>query len=162
MSMDEMDRLEARLSDDGVIVDDRLLRRRNISGLYIADSTGSPPIILINGGLEPTKRLCVLAEEAGHHYRSSGPALDKGDSTQRKNEQAGRDWACVALMPLERLVKSWCAGNTTVYDLAEDIGVTEDFLRSAIDYYHRKNGVLTTWKRWIIQFDPYFDIYLDR
>ncbi|MGJ4851911.1 ImmA/IrrE family metallo-endopeptidase [Bacillota bacterium Meth-B3] len=155
--MDDVERLDQKLTDEGVLVDYNVLHGKRLRGLYAAGDF--PPTILVNGGMTLRARRCILAEEAGHHYRSCGHALDERDTNQRKNELAGRDWAYAELVPLSRLVESWQCGNTTIYDLADDLDVTEDFLRSAIEYHHRKHGVLATWEDWIIQFDPHFDIY---
>lgn len=161
MLVDKMEAMEQRLEDEGVVVDYDILRNRATPGLYAGGNPHAPPVIMINHRLTGRERRCVLAEEAGHHYRSAGPALDATDVTQRKNELAGREWAYAELVPLADLVMSWRRGNRTVYDLAEDLDVTEDFLRAALDYYHRKHGVLATWGKWIVQFDPYFSIYKD-
>lgn len=157
--MDTGDKIEQQLHEDGVVVDRAILRHRKIRGLYVGADGGRPPLVLLNGHMERREERCVLAEEAGHHYRSCGSALDSLDPAQRRNELAGRAWAYDQLVPLRLLIRAWRAGNRTSSDLADALDVTEPFLRDAIDYYHRKNGALVTCGHWVMQFDPYFDIY---
>lgn len=156
-----MELMEDRLIADGVKVDRSILRRSRLRGLYVGGSATRPPFVLVNDRLSYREQRCVLAEEAGHHYRSIGLALDRKDSTQWKNELAGRRWAYEELIPLSSLIESWKRGNTTIYDIADDLNVTEDFLRDGIEYLHARYGVSASCAGWTVQFDPYLDVYRD-
>lgn len=160
--MDEREKMIQQLADDGIKIDEALLPKLapNVSGLYLVRSTHEPTI-LVNGALTEREKRCVLAEEAGHHYRTSGNVINAKDAFARKQEEAGRRWAYEKLIPLDRLA-SVCleAEHLPLWDLAEALDVTEEFLISALNYYRDKYGHLAELPDGIIvQFEPHFDIY---
>lgn len=160
--MNDLEKMTDRLEGEGVIVDESILQHSpvNISGLYIKASECSPTI-LVNGSLSEREKRCVLAEEAGHHYRTVGNVIDAQDAFARKQEEAGRRWAYEELVPLDRLADICLeAEHLPLWDLAEALDVTEGFLITALNYYRDKYGCQTELPDGIIiQFEPYFDIY---
>jgi hypothetical protein len=100
-------------------------------------------------------KACILAEELGHHHTSVGNILDQSDVRHRKQELLARQWAYRCMIPLDRIIQAHHAQITGRYDLAEYLGVTEDFLQSAIDRYTDKYGKsVRADSRHIILFDP--------
>ena len=138
-----------------VIVDDRLLGLGDLNGMY-ATKKNEPPVVLVNSRLHGRKKLCVLAEEAGHHYRSAGHAIDPRDIRQWKNELAGRRWAYRYLVPLEKVIHAWDNGDRELWQMARFCGVTCEFLEAAMTYYHGKYGPWRVVDNRVIQFDPHF------
>lgn len=118
-------------------------------GLY------SDEIIWINKGI-PTiaERNCILAEEIGHYHTSSGNILDQRDIRNRKQELRARQWAYERLVPLSSIVQAHKARVRGRFEIAEYLGVTEDFLQASIDRYRDKYGILTSIDNYIIFLDP--------
>ncbi|TGU86833.1 ImmA/IrrE family metallo-endopeptidase, partial [Mesorhizobium sp. M00.F.Ca.ET.186.01.1.1] len=110
-----------------------------IKGLY------SDNIIGINKNI-PTniEKACVLAEELGHHFKTVGNILDQSKIENRQQESRARNWAYEKLVPLSSIVQAHKHGIKNRYELAELLGVTEDFLDSAINRYIEKYGILVT------------------
>ncbi|GGI44347.1 membrane protein [Paenibacillus marchantiophytorum] len=105
-------------------------------GLY-ADNT-----IWINKRLSTrVEKSCILAEELGHHHTSAGDITDQSDVRNRKQELLARQWAHHKMIPLERLVDAHNAQVKGRYEMAEFLGVTEEFLQAAIDRYLEKYGL---------------------
>lgn len=101
------------------------------------------------------EKTCILAEELGHHHTSFGDILDQNIIHKRKQELRARQWAYQCLIPLEGIVQAHHARITGRYDLAEYLGVTEQFLQAAIDRYTEKFGLsVRADERHIILFDP--------
>lgn len=123
--------------------------RPTIKGLY------SDGVIWINRFI-PTlaEKACILAEELGHHYTSVGNIIDPADIRNRKQELRARDWAYTRLVPLSKIVQAYHAGVTDRYELAEYLGVSEQFLQAAIDRYREKYGTYTIVDGHIVYFDP--------
>ena len=120
-----------------------------VKGLY-ADS-----IIWINHTVPTvTEKACILAEELGHYHTSVGNIIDLGDIRSRKQELRARDWAYNRLVPLSKIVQAYHAGVTDRHELAEYLGVPEQFLQAAIDRYREKYGTYTIVDGHIIYFDP--------
>lgn len=100
-------------------------------------------------------KACILAEELGHYHTSAGDILDQHDVRNRKQELRARQWAYQCMIPLDRIVQAHQARISGRYDLAEYLGVTEEFLQSAIDRYRDKYGLFATYnEKYIICFDP--------
>lgn len=120
-----------------------------IKGLY------SDEVIWINKNI-PTniEKACVLAEELGHYHTSAGDILDQTKISNRKQELRAREWAYEKLVPLSSFVQAHKNGIRNRYELAEYLGVTEEFLDSAIKRYKEKYGLYYSIKNYTICFEP--------
>lgn len=120
-----------------------------LKGLY-GDS-----VIWINKNI-PTEaeKACILAEEMGHYHTSAGNILDQTKIENRRQEIRARRWAYEKIVPLRSLVQAWQAGVSGRYELAEYLGVTEEFLEEAIKYYKQRYGLSASIDGYIIYFDP--------
>jgi len=101
-----------------------------------------------------TEKACILAEELGHYYTSSGNILDLSDIRNQKQEKRARNWAYEKLIPLRGFVKASKEGIRNRYDLAEFLNVTEEFLGQAIEHYKEKYGLCVEWTSYVIYFEP--------
>lgn len=120
-------------------------------------------VIWINKNI-PTQneKHCILAEEMGHHCTSYGNILDQKCVNNRKQEKRARNWAYERLVPLHGLVSAFNKGYTlNRYDLADYLGVTENFLEHAIDRYKQKYGIFVRFRHYKIFFDP-LNIIIER
>ena len=96
--------------------------------------------IAIRQDIPTVEKASVLAEELGHYYTTVGNILDQEDAGNRKQEHKARK------------------GCTTIYEMAEELEVCEDFLRSALNHYHDKYGCCTDYNGYRISFEPSFSI----
>lgn len=83
-----------------------------------------------------------MAEELGHSVVGGGDLLfgNMDYVTKRKLEQRARGWAYNRLLPpkpLLRLLKR----DFPLCEIAEEFDVTENFVRSAIEYYVQKGDL---------------------
>ena len=97
---------------------------------------------------------CVLAEELGHYYTSSGDILDQSSSSNRKQEYRARLWAYNKMVGLSGIISSHKAGCHSIYEMADHLDVTEGFLAEALSCYRSKYGVYTIFDNYIIYFEP--------
>ena len=59
-------------------------------------------IIGLNKNIQTdTERSCILAEELGHYYTSTGDIIDQTNVQNRKQEHRARMWAYDKLLPLQ-------------------------------------------------------------
>ncbi|GED68983.1 membrane protein [Brevibacillus reuszeri] len=120
-----------------------------IKGLYSND------IIGINKSIATTiEKTCILAEEIGHHFKTSGNILDQSKIENRQQENRARSWAYEKLVPLDAFVQAHKQGIKNRYELADYLGVTEVFLDSAINRYIEKYGTHVTFGLSTIIFEP--------
>ena len=100
------------------------------------------------------EKACVLAEELGHFYTSTGNILDMSDTSNRKQEQRARLWAYNKQIGLQGIIDCYNSRCRTLHDMAEHLDITEEFLSEAIDCYKRKYGICIKVDNYIIGFQP--------
>lgn len=135
--MEKLEELEEEARRLGLMVDETILRAEDgLDGLYLMWPEGA--VILLNAHRPMETRVIALAEEIGHHLRTTGWTLDPRSVAARKGEAAGRAWSYQALMPPEKVAGAVRSGVCAPWELAELFGVTDGFVREALRYYQRK------------------------
>jgi hypothetical protein len=135
---------------EGVAIVEHPFKNLRLRGLY------SDRVITINSSIEASniEKICIIAEELGHHHTSIGNILDQKDIRNRKQELRARRWAHEYLVPLEGIVEAFIAGVKGRYEIAEFLSVTEAFLQEAIDRYTDRFGLCVKVDEYIVYFDP--------
>lgn len=87
------------------------------------------------------EKSCVLAEELGHYYTTTGNILDQSKTENRKQEHRARLWAYNKMITMDKLENAIKSGCRNRYEIAEYLDVTEEFLQEAIDSYKEIYGV---------------------
>ena len=107
----------------------------------------------------PTTRqkACVLAEELGHYYTTSGDIMD-GSDVSGKQELRARKWAYDMQVGFDGLIRAKEAGCSALFDTAEFLGVTEEFLQECLICYREKYGECIEYRGYMITFDPCIDV----
>ena len=118
-------------------------------GLIYGDVIGLNKNIKTN-----TERGCILAEELGHYYTSTGDIIDQTDVSNRKQEHRARMWAYAKLLPLQFFVLAFKHGCRSIHDTAEFLDVSEEFLRECVKAYYSKYGTY-------LEFSDYLFIFSD-
>lgn len=110
--------------------------------------------IAIKQGMCETEKACVLAEELGHHYTATGNILDQSTVENRKQEMYGRAHAYNRLIGLRGIIAAYLRNCPNAYEMADYLGVTEEFLQEALSYYTNKYGVCTQVDNYVVFFQP--------
>lgn len=110
--------------------------------------------IAIKKDLTETEKKCVLAEELGHHYTAVGDILDQSSAANRKQELRGRLVAYNRLVGLRGIIDAYNHHCQGLYEAAEYLGVTEEFLSDTLTYYKNKYGMCATVDNYTIIFEP--------
>lgn len=112
--------------------------------------------IAIRKDIETQKeKSCVLAEEIGHDRTSYGNILDQNDIMNRKQEYRARLYGYNLKVGLTGLIGAYEAGCRTLYEVAEFLDATEEYLKNVIDCYHSKYGQYTAVDNYMIYFEPF-------
>jgi len=147
--LNQYEKLLQNANDKGAEVIDYAFENDTIKGLY-CDNT-----IAINKNIKTTaEKGCILAEELGHYYTSTGNILDQNLVENRKQEQRARLWAYRKMVTLEKIMSACEAGCRNRYELAEHLDVTEEFLQEALDKYHSIYGVAVQVGDYLMMFEP--------
>ena len=147
--MDVLERLEHEAYEDGIDVIRYSFYSDRIKALYCDGVIG------INKNI-PTRieESCILAEELGHHHTTVGNIIDQKVDGNVKKELKARLWAYNKKIGLSGIIDSYKHGCRNIYEMAEHLDVTEEFLRDALGIYRSKYGICTTIDNYIIYFEP--------
>lgn len=80
-----------------------------------------------------------LGHELGHCITGSFYNRYSPYDCRQRHENKADKWAILHLIPEAALDDAIAEGCTTVYDLADRFGVTEDFIKKAVCYYVHGN-----------------------
>lgn len=111
-------------------------------------------LIIINNRVNECEKLCVLYEELGHFNLTVGDITDQSDLNNRKQESIARRWSYEKLISPEDIINAIISGIDNIYDLAEILNITEDFLIQSIEHYKKKYGIYYVGKTHLLTFEP--------
>lgn len=125
------------------------------TGSYGFFSNGT---ILIEETRSEIEKKCILAEEYGHGIKNVGNILDQQVTENRKQELVARRYAHELLVPLIELVRAKKFGCNSLFETAEYLEVTEDFLIEALEQYKVQyaDGIIVSNHQ--IYFEPFLEI----
>lgn len=130
------------------IVEMDLSEVKGLKGLYFDGN------IALERKMSQTEKSCVLAEELGHYYTTSGNILDQTNASNRKQEYRARLYGYNLKIGLMGLVRAFEHGCRSASDIAEYLDVTEEYLKEAVDCYRSKYGVYATVDNYVVYFTP--------
>lgn len=151
--MNAYEELQDQACADGIDVIDYVFNSQNIKGLYCNETVAISKTISTQ-----TEKACVLAEELGHHYTTTGNILNQSLVENRKQELQARVWAYNHQIGLIGIVNAWKRGCRNQYEIAEYLEVTEDFLMDAMAAYRNKYGCCKAIDNYVIYFQPYLAV----
>ena len=105
------------------------------------------------------EKACVLAEELGHYCTTVGNIVDLQNARNNKQELKARLWAYNKQIGLTGIIRAYEHGCNNLYDMADYLDVTEEFLHDAIRHYRGKYGEYTTLDNYIIYFEPNLGVF---
>lgn len=139
--------------DDLHIMEMNLSDVAGLKGLYISGN------VAIDKSLNNTEKACVLAEELGHHYTTTGNILDMTDVRNCKQELRARLWAYDRMIGLVGIISAYKAHCTNIFEMAEYLEVSEAFLIEALETYKSKYGKCTKIDNYVIYFEPCLSVF---
>lgn len=115
--------------------------------------------VALRKGMTSTQRKCALAEELGHHHTTVGNILDQSIVENRKQERRARYWAFKKLVSLFDIIRAYKYGCQNLYEMADFLEVSEEFLKEALNVYRAKYGTGVRFDEYMITFEPYLAVY---
>lgn len=110
--------------------------------------------IAIKNNLSTYEKACVLAEELGHYHTTVGNISNQDNMNNRKQELVARKWGYNKKIGLMGLIKAFEYGCLDLFEVADYLKVTPEYLNEAIDYYRNRYGVMYRVDDYIIYFIP--------
>lgn len=147
--MNAYESLEDEARKDSIDIIPYNFRNDKLKGLYCDGVIG------LNKDIDTTtEKACILAEELGHHYTTVGNILDLEDPANRKQERRARLWGYDRLIGLHGIINAYEAGCRSSYEIAEYLGVTEEYLQECIGAYREKYGTGARIGEYYVMFEP--------
>ncbi len=115
--------------------------------------------IAIKKGLTEVEKKCVMAEELGHYYTGTGDILDQSSVSNRKQELRGRIHAYDRLVGLMGIIDAYRHNCSSIFEAAEYLNVTEEFLNASLCYYKARYGVSVLVDNYIVYFEPCLGVF---
>lgn len=139
--LDTADQLDLAVKEQPLTVHDGLIRGRRIA---------------IRKSIETqAEKSCVLAEELGHYFTSFGNILNMDEIQNRKQELRARLSGYDMQIGLIGIIECYKHHCRSLYEMAEYLQVTEEYLQEALECYSRKYGEnLVTIDNYAIRFVP--------
>lgn len=139
--LDTADQLDLAVKEQPLTVHDGLIRGRRIA---------------IRKSIETqAEKSCVLAEELGHYFTSFGNILNMDEIQNRKQELRARLSGYDMQISLIGIIECYKHHCRSLYEMAEYLQVTEEYLKEALECYSRKYGEnLVTIDSYSIRFVP--------
>lgn len=147
--MTSYEKLLQEAHDEDISVDENYSFQSALQGLYVDKN-----IALSNRLLTSIKKAGVLAEELGHYYTSTGNILDQTNVSNCKQERKARLWAYDKMIGLSGIIQGYRQHCQNRYELAECLGVSEEFLQEALNCYKEKYGAYVELDGYVIFFEP--------
>lgn len=141
--------LDNAVKDDVAVIERYPFESDSFKGLYCDG------VIALGKNIDTeAEKVCILAEELGHHYTASGDITDQSVTANRKQELRGRMIAYNKLVGLRGIVDAYQHHCRGLHETAEYLCVTEQFLRDALNYYKGKYGTYAAIDNYVIIFEP--------
>lgn len=107
----------------------------------------------IRKDMSEKEKVCILAEELGHYHTSVGNILDTNNANNQKQEKIARKWAVNELVSVRDLIEAVKSGCEYISDVADYLGITDEFLLEAIETFKAKYGLTYNYESYIIHFN---------
>ena len=111
-------------------------------------------VIPIDKNLSERRKAEVLYEELAHHKLTYGNILDQSKFNNRKFENYARRHGYEAALPLRIIVEAHNYGVSNLYELAEYVQLSEEYIAEILKHYKNKYGIGTHYEEYLITFDP--------
>lgn len=127
------ERLLEEARRDKITVKTEQLPDNGPRALYI--NVGAKVIVILNPTETQAEMACLLSEELGHFHTAPFKTLSYETIEDAKAEARARRWAHRRILPPVRLLNALQAGIRERWELADYLGVTEEFLEETFADY---------------------------
>ncbi|WP_337227945.1 ImmA/IrrE family metallo-endopeptidase [Staphylococcus succinus] len=140
---------------ENLVIEHDYLKIRDVHALPSGyEGFYSDGYILIDKSIPNFRKAEVLFEELAHHKLTWGNILDQEDFNNRKFENYARRAGYQAALPLRIIIEAYHYGISNLYELAEYVELSEEYIILVIEFYKKKYGLSTYFNGYVIKFEP--------
>ncbi|MGS0667723.1 toxin [Staphylococcus arlettae] len=110
--------------------------------------------IYIKHNISNIRKAEVLFEELGHREKTYGNILDQSKWINRKFENYAVRHGYESALPLRIIIEAYHYGISNLYELAEYVELSEEYIIKVIEFYKKKYGLSTYFNGHVIMFEP--------
>ena len=111
-------------------------------------------LIILRKEMTSAEAADTLAEEIAHDMLTVGDITDQTDAGSRQQEQRARLMAYDMRIGLDGIIECYKAHCKNSFQMAELLGVSEEFLVDALEHYRSKYGRSVKRGDYLIFFEP--------
>ena len=154
--------LDQEIYDKGIFLEIAADMPEKLEAYYDNANGVSHPYITINTNVKSELERNVLkAHELGHHENCICDLFTAPKWIRQKYEALADRWKLQRIMPIEKLICAFDAGNVTPLALTDYLEITIDELVSGLKLYERIKGPMLKYGQYSITWNP-FNIKRDR
>lgn len=90
-------------------------------------------VVWIKKDMTDSEKLCILAEELGHHFTSHGDILDQTKIQNIKQERLARKYGFDLILSIDDIYRAVQEGYTETWDIAEYLDIPESYLKEYLE-----------------------------
>jgi len=150
--MTKLENLEQMAHDEGIHIYDYTFSETKKAACYF-DDTGYKAILLNADKIEnAVEETIILAEEIGHFATDSLYLIEATANTEAarssrtKYEAQAKKWAIKKILPAEAILSCWEKGVFQLYEMADELAFSSDYIEKAITYYQSKGELPQNWE----------------
>lgn len=117
--------------------------------------------ILLNSNNTDEEKYCILAEELGHYKTTYGNITKQSTISDKKQEFKARRWGHKHIVSLEGIVEAIEHNCINRFEVAEYLGVTDEYFEECINDYRKQFGIYVHLGKYTLTFEPSFSIYIN-
>lgn len=140
--MNRFEELEDEASILGIDVIDVDIPVTEMNAAYL-NLDGAERIFLRSGGTI-SEKACWIAEELGHHHTGQNQVLKYRNADDWRAEARARRWAHMRLLTPDA-IRTVARNTDDIFEIAEALDVSVEFLRESIDDFQVKGLWSPTW-----------------
>lgn len=117
--------------------------------------------IFINSNLSDRDKIGILSEELGHYNLTVGNITKLKNINEKKQEFKARRWGYKHIVSLEGIIEAFENNCLNQFEMAEYLGVSDEYFSEAIQDYKKQYGIYCTLDKYCIVLEPRLGIYKD-
>ncbi len=153
LGLDEQ--LDNEIYNEGIHLKEKDMSEYEIDGHYYYAQGMKHPVITVNKQGTTYEKNVIKAHELGHHHLTSHNLFESPSWLRKKEELLAERWMLNRVMPIEKLIEAYEAGNYTPFSVADYLEIPVEDLIKGIEKYLTIYGFALHTQKYVITWSPF-------